>query len=168
VRYTPEPPPLGSGELGEYLLRELQRIAATLDHPEATQLHYGKEVANTASGATLTINWKAGQKQRVDLGAAATQLIFSPPDGVCNLMLRLVQDGAGSRVFTFPASVCWQGGTTPTWSTGANDMDVVAMYFDGSRYHATASLNSLEPATATSMARGALTLTGRAPTSTVA
>ena len=143
MRYQPEAPPLSAGELGEYLLREFQRIAATLDHPQATQINYGKEVANAATGTALTINWKAGQKQRVVLsnGSSCT-LTFAAPEGVCNLMLRLVQDGTGSRAFTFPTSVKWQGGTTPTWSTAANAVDVVAMYYDGTSYHATASLDS--------------------------
>jgi hypothetical protein len=36
----------------------------------------------------------------------------------------LTQDGSGSRAVTWPASVKWAGGTTPTLSTGANDVDI--------------------------------------------
>jgi hypothetical protein len=143
MRYQPEAPPLSAGDLGQYLLREFQRIAATLDHPQATQINYGVEVVNAATSTALAINWKAGQKQRVDLSnSSSCALTFAAPEGVCNLMLRLVQDGTGSRAFTFPSTVKWQGGTTPTWSTAASAVDVVAMYYDGTNYHATASLDS--------------------------
>jgi hypothetical protein len=36
----------------------------------------------------------------------------------------------------------WQGGTEPTWSAANGKIDVIAMYFDGTNYHATASLDS--------------------------
>ena len=142
-RYQPLAPPVGATPdgLAAYLLRELQRIAAVLDTPEFTQVHYGVEVDNNATGATLTIDWRAGQKQRVDMSADCT-FTFVAPDGVCNLMLRLVQDGTGGRDPTFPSSVKWQGGTVPTWVTTANAVNVIAMYFDGTNYHATASLDS--------------------------
>jgi hypothetical protein len=139
MRYQPESPPLSSGELGEYLLREFQRIAQTLDHPQATQINYGREVDNNATGSALTINWKAGQKQRVDMSAACT-FTFAPPEGVCNLMLKLAY--AGDYAPTFPSTVKWQGGTVPTWTKANGAVDVIAMYFDGTNYHATASLNS--------------------------
>ena len=143
MRYVPEAPPRGatSDQLAEYMLRELQRVAATLDHPEATQIHYGREVDNNATGSTLTIDWRRGQKQRVDMTSDCT-FTFNPPEGVCNLMLRLVQDGTGGRDPTFPSTVKWQGGTVPIWVTTANAVNVIAMYFDGTNYHATASLDS--------------------------
>ena len=143
MRYVPEAPPRGGTTelLAEYMLRELQRVAATLDHPEATQIHYGREVDNNATGSTLTIDWRRGQKQRVDMTSDCT-FTFNAPEGVCNLMLRLVQDGTGGRDPTFPSTVKWQGGTVPTWVTTTNAVNVIAMYFDGTNYHATASLDS--------------------------
>jgi hypothetical protein len=143
MRYVPEAPPRGatSDQLAEYMLRELQRVAATLDHPEATQIHYGREVDNNATGSTLTIDWRRGQKQRVDMTSDCT-FTFNAPEGACNLMLRLVQDGTGGRDPTFPSTVKWQGGTAPTWVTTTNAVNVIAMYFDGTNYHSTASVDS--------------------------
>ncbi len=140
-RYVPQAPPSGAttDALAAYLLRELQRVAAVLVTPEFTQVHYGVEVDNNAAGATLTINWKAGQKQRVDMSAACT-FTFAPPDGVCNLMLKLAY--TGNYAPTFPSTVKWQGGTAPTWTKTNGAVDVIAMYFDGTSYHATASLDS--------------------------
>lgn len=146
MRYQPEIPPSNASpqQFAEYLLREFRRIAETLDHPEATQIHYGKEVRNIANDEGLTIRWKAGQKQRVELESDC-DLTFADPDGVCNLMLRLVQDSTGNRAPTLPCTVHWTGGNEPTWSTEAGAVDVIAMYFDGTYYHATASIDSKKP-----------------------
>ena len=142
-KYSPSPPPLGddAAALGRWAHNELRKLQVAIEALEATTVNYGKEVRNVTAGTTLTINWRAGQKQRVEMGHDCT-FTFAPPAGVCNLMLRLVQDGTGSRAFTFPSTVKWQGGTTPTWSTAASAVDVMAMYYDGTNYHSTASLDS--------------------------
>ncbi len=140
MRYTPDPILFAELEsLTEYIQRELNKIAQTFDIPEVKQLNYGKEVVNAVSTSTGTINWKAGQKQKLELGAS-TVLTFVAPEGVCNLMLRIVY--SGSYTPTFPSTVKWQGGTVPTWSASNTKVDVVAMYFDGTSYHATSSLDS--------------------------
>jgi hypothetical protein len=38
------------------------------------------------------------------------------------------QDGTGSRVITWPSSVDWVGGTAPTQSSGANDVDIYVFF----------------------------------------
>lgn len=136
MKYAPDP--LLTVELTtvvEYLQRELNKLAQLLDHPEATTVNYGNEVKNTGT----QIDWKAGQKQRAELSSNTT-FTFAPPEGVCNLMFRLVYLGAYTP--TFPSTVKWQGGTVPTWTATNNTTDVVAMYYDGTNYHATASLDS--------------------------
>jgi hypothetical protein len=40
----------------------------------------------------------------------------------------------------------WPGGTAPTLSTGNNAVDIVSMYYDGTNYHAVASLAFAVPA----------------------
>jgi hypothetical protein len=142
-KYSPSPPPLGdsAADLGRWAHNELRKLQSAIEALEATTVNYGKEVRNVTAGTTLTINWKAGQKQRVEMGHDCT-FTFAPPAGVCNLMLRLVQDGTGGRDPTFPSTVKWQGGTVPTWVTTTTAVNVIAMYFDGTNYHATASLDS--------------------------
>ena len=125
--------------LREYLNRELNKIAQTLDHPEATVINYGKEVQNTAGTSTITINWKKGQKQRLILNASTT-ITFIPPEGVCNLML--VLDYNGTYTPTLPSNMLWQGGTEPTWTKTNGTVDVCAIYFDGATFHLTAGLDS--------------------------
>jgi hypothetical protein len=142
-KYTPLPPPKGDDLQAcvRWMVGELRRISSALEAHEATTINYGKEVRNIASSSTLAIDWRAGQKQRVEMSADCT-FTFGAPEGVCNLMLRLVQDGTGGRDPTFPSSVKWQDGTAPTWATTANAVNVIAMYYDGTNYHATASLDS--------------------------
>lgn len=43
----------------------------------------------------------------------------------CSFGLYLTQDGTGNRTVTWPASVRWSGGTAPTISTGAADIDIL-------------------------------------------
>jgi hypothetical protein len=145
VKYKPQPPPSDPQRLAQYLYQELQRIGATLNEPEATTVNYGKEYRNdlTTSAVAYTLAWRNRQKQALHLANSATAAItFAPPEGVCNLMLRLVQDSVGGRAITLPATVKWQDGVEPIWTTTANAQDVLAIYFDGSAYHATASLDS--------------------------
>ena len=74
--------------------------------------------------------------QTVTLGASFT-FNFTAPPGPANLILRLVQDGAGSRNPGWPAAVKWAGGTEPVWSTTGGYIDIASFYFDGSSYYGT-------------------------------
>ncbi|QQG37864.1 MAG: hypothetical protein HYS26_04550 [Candidatus Kaiserbacteria bacterium] len=73
-------------------------------------------------GATITVNWRDGNQQRVTLGGNRT-INFS--NYVAGQILRLVvcQDGTGSRTVTW-GSVNWQSGTAPTLTTTANKCDL--------------------------------------------
>jgi len=80
-------------------------------------------------------------------GGNITNLIFHFPNVSCNCILRIKQDGTGSRTITnyktfdqelgnegtlfFP-----DGGTSPTLSTGANATDILSIYWDNGRHEA--------------------------------
>lgn len=101
--------------------------------------YFNSEVDNGNSGASKTIDWGSGNKQKITLTDDAS-LTFTDPPGPCSLILVMVQDGTGSRNPSWPASVKWtSNGTEPTWSTGAGDIDIVAFYFDGTNYYGEAS-----------------------------
>jgi hypothetical protein len=52
-------------------------------------------------------------------------------------IIKLIQDGTGSRTVTFPVSNWkWAGGSLPTLSTTANTTDIVSLIFDGTTYYA--------------------------------
>lgn len=96
----------------------------------------------TATGdGTTTIDWKLGNKFYFTFGAQNETFTFTAPTHACNLLLILKQDGTGSRTATWPATVKWPAATAPTLTTGANKIDIVTFYFDGTNYHGTSSLD---------------------------
>lgn len=105
-----------------------------------TEATFDAEVDNGNSSTADTIDWTAGNKQKSTLTGNVTYS-FTDPSGPCNLMLKLVQDGTGSRTATWPVSVKWSGGTAPTLSTAASAVDIVSFYFDGTSYYGQSGLN---------------------------
>lgn len=110
------------------------------------QAYFDAEVDNGNSAAADTIDWTAGNKQKTTLTASAVTLTFTAPTGPANLLLKVVQDGTGSRTITWPATVKWPGGTAPTLTTAASSVDIVTFYYDGTSYHGQSSLAFAVPA----------------------
>jgi len=94
----------------------------------------------TVSSTPYEIDWDLSQKHKITLGANIT-FTFQTWQGPGNFVLRLVQDGTGSRTVTWPASVKWPGGTAPTLSTAAGAVDIISLYYDGTNYFGVASLD---------------------------
>ena len=94
---------------------------------------FDAELNRGTFSTTTTIDWTSCNRQRVVLGGAIT-FNFTAPPGTCNLILKLVQDGTGSRNPAWPAAVKWAGGAEPTWSTSAAAIDLVSFYYDGTNY----------------------------------
>lgn len=101
---------------------------------------YFTETDNGNSGTADTIDWTVSNKQKSTLTGNCT-FTFTAPPGPCSLILKLVQDGTGSRTVTWPAAVHWSGGTAPTLTTTASKVDIISFYYDGSTYFGTSSLN---------------------------
>jgi hypothetical protein len=95
-------------------------------------LTFDQELAQTSSGA-VTVDWLSAQKQVVTINANTT-FTFTAPAGVCNILLRLVQGASAPFTVTWPGTVLWVGGTAPTLSTGAGDIDIVSLYWNGTNY----------------------------------
>lgn len=101
---------------------------------------YFTETDNGNSGTSDTIDWGLSNKQKSTLTGNCT-FTFTAPTGPCSLVLKLVQDGTGSRLATWPAAVHWSGGTAPTLTTTVNKVDVITFYYDGTTYFGNSSLN---------------------------
>jgi hypothetical protein len=97
---------------------------------------FTSEINNGNSGTAKTIDWKLGNKQKITFTGDAT-LTFLPPTGVCNLILRCIEDGT-ARTITFPATVKWDG-SAPTFTGTLNKWYIIALYFDGTNYSASAT-----------------------------
>lgn len=84
------------------------------------------------SSTAITINWTDGNAQKVTMTGNCTFALSKFNSGK-TITLRLLQDATGSRTYTWPATVKWEGGVAPTGS-GANKTDIVQLYFDGTNY----------------------------------
>jgi hypothetical protein len=98
------------------------------------------EVANGATGGTMTIDWGAGQKQSVVL-SDNTAFTFTAPDGPCNLMLK-VTHAANTTTYTptwagGSTNVDWPAATAPTFTQTSGSVDIVAFYYDGTNANGT-------------------------------
>lgn len=89
---------------------------------------YGETVnvlGNLASG-THSIDLTLGNAVTATLTDNVT-FTFDNPSATgkqCSFTLILTQDGTGSRLVTWPASVQWAGASTPVISTGVTDVDI--------------------------------------------
>jgi hypothetical protein len=75
-----------------------------------------------ADGATVTVDQHRGDDFKVTLGGNRTLALSNPTIGQ-SVLLRVIQDGTGSRTLSYPASVKWPNGTAPTLTTTANASD---------------------------------------------
>lgn len=108
--------------------------------PFENTAYFDAEVDNGNSGAADTIDWGVGNKQKSTLTNNCT-FTFTAPGGPCSLILELHQDATGSRTVTWPGTVVWPDSTAPTLSAGANAIDVIALFWNGTSYFGVANLN---------------------------
>jgi hypothetical protein len=101
---------------------------------------YFTETDNGNSGTADTIDWGTSNKQKSTLTGNCT-FTFTAPSGPCTLLLKLVQDGTGSRTVTWPSTVHWPSGTAPTLTTTASKVDIISFYYDGTTYFGNSALN---------------------------
>ena len=91
------------------------------------------------SGTSLTLNWNNGPAQLVSLTGSVTLTLSNPAAGQAYI-IRFIQDST-PRTVTWPASVKWSSGISPTISTGSGAIDVIKFYFDGTNYYGTYAQN---------------------------
>ncbi|MDB5322215.1 MAG: hypothetical protein JWN40_3846 [Phycisphaerales bacterium] len=77
-------------------------------------------------GSTTTWDQSLGDRASWTVGGARTLAFSNARAGT--FILRLIQDGTGSRTVTWPASVKWPAGSAPTLSTAIGAVDIVSLY----------------------------------------
>jgi len=90
---------------------------------------------------TATIDWSLSTKFDFIMDDDY-EIIFSPPQGACNLVLKLTNGGIGT--ITWDDTVYWIAGTEPEWT--ASGVDIVSFFYDGSYYYGAAGLDFQLPA----------------------
>lgn len=84
------------------------------------------QTINTATdGATVTFDLSLGNIQAVTLGGNRTLAVSNVSVGQI-FIVRLVQDGTGSRTVTWFSTIAWDGGAAPILSTTASEIDTFA------------------------------------------
>ena len=92
---------------------------------------YGETCVGGASGtnttSTYTVDLESGNVFHLILSASCTFTFSNPPASATHgaFTLVLAQDGTGSRIATWPASVIWPSGTAPTLTTTASRYDTL-------------------------------------------
>lgn len=107
-------------------LKTTGTLAAKLDAS-----HGGREKVSQlpAAGVSPVIDLAAGNVHVITLTVSNAALSFTGATAgvACSISLYVRQDGNGSRVITWPASVKWPQGIAPTLSTGAGKIDLIAL-----------------------------------------
>ena len=110
--------------------------------------YFDSEYANTVTTSACTVDWGVGNKQKLTLDANCA-VTLTAPDGVGNFLLKLVQDGTGSRTVTWATTLSeeinWAGGTAPTLTETGGGIDIITFYYDGANYFGVASLAFAAP-----------------------
>jgi hypothetical protein len=94
------------------------------------------------AGTTQTVDWSNGNWQKLSLASASgnvTVTLSSPIEGAVYKLF--VIQGAAPLDVVWPASVKWPQGQAPILSTGASEVDIVTMYYDGTSYYGDWELN---------------------------
>lgn len=92
---------------------------------------YKEDINSLSSSASISVDASVAPVHTVTLATNATFTISNMVAGQ-SIMIIVTQDGTGSRTGTF-SSVKFPGGA-PTLSTGAGDIDVVSVFYDGTNY----------------------------------
>lgn len=92
------------------------------------------------SSTALTLNLSNGAMQKTTLTGNCTFTLSNPVAGG-TYILKLTQDGTGSRTVTWPAAVKWAGGSAPTLTTTASRTDLITLTYDGTYYMGSYALN---------------------------
>lgn len=91
---------------------------------------YTEETVTANTGSAYTISLANGTVQILTLTANCTYTFPTPTAGRSFLLVQY-QDGFGSRSVTWPASVRWPNGVTPTITSLSNKFDVFAFTATG-------------------------------------
>jgi hypothetical protein len=86
----------------------------------------------TISSGTITLDLSTSNNFKVSLTANVTTITVSnwTASKAASVVLRLTQDGTGSRTVAFPSGWKWPGGSAPTMTATANKTDIVILWSD--------------------------------------
>jgi len=102
------------------------------------QQNFGTATLTDASSIAWNMNTQ--QVAKVTLGGNRTMAAPSNLVDGGTYILRVIQDGSGSRTLAYNAVFKWSGGTAPTLSTAAGAIDILTFISDGTNLYGVAQL----------------------------
>ena len=113
-------------------------VLATAQEYTATKNFNATTLTDAAS-----IAWDASTNQVASVTLGGNRTLAAPSNLVdgATYLLRVIQDGTGSRTLVYNAVFKWPGGTAPTLSTGAADVDILTFVSDGTNMYGTFALD---------------------------
>jgi hypothetical protein len=111
----------------------IQSSGDTIDLDDIVRFNVGykEDINSLTSSASISVDASTAPVHTVTLATNATFTISNMVAGQ-SIMIIITQDGTGTRTGTF-SSVKFPGGA-PTLSTGAGDIDVISVFYDGTNY----------------------------------
>jgi len=107
--------------------------------PPQPSIANGETSLGTVSSGSATINFASTNAVSLTVGANTTFTVTGGQTGGCYI-LRIIQDGTGSWTYAWSSNVKFPSDVTPLPS-GANKIDMVFLYFNGTNYDCTFSGN---------------------------
>jgi len=100
-----------------------------------TQQYYSPLVDLGNSGTAKTVDWDAGNEQRVVLTGNVVLTFSNPVNG--GRYVLAAYSGAGAFTITWPASVLWPGGVAPVMTVTAARTDLFTFIYVATtgKYH---------------------------------
>ena len=89
--------------------------------------YYSPLIDDGNSGVALTVNWNLGNEHHVTMTGNCTFTFSNPVNG--GRYVLLLATGAGGFTATWPASVLWSGGSTPTVTATASKVDLFTFIY---------------------------------------
>ena len=107
--------------------------AIHIDENQVVKFDAGIQEESTAltSGTTVALDLNLGTVFTLTLAHNLGTFNWTNPAAsgyASSFVLKVKQDGTGSRTISWPAAVDWAAGTAPTISTSANAVDVFAFF----------------------------------------
>jgi len=134
----------GTGITGSVLGTDVTEDVAG-DTSSSTKTTYTKQQnfgeATLTDGAT--ISWDLDDNQVAKVTLAGDRTMNAPTNMVAGgtYILRVIQDGTGTRLITWNSVFKWVNGEAPTLSTGGGDIDILTFYSDGTNMNGVAQAN---------------------------
>jgi hypothetical protein len=117
-----------------------ERFRFTTDNHYSFRQMYFVETTLTDQAA-ITWDLNANQVSKVTLAGNRTLSAPTNMKAGATYILRVIQDGVGSRTLAYNSVFKWPGGTAPVLSTGAGDIDILTFVCDGTNMYGVAQLD---------------------------